>query len=113
MLPAGPGTATIPSLFYSREMKSLLRRLRKEFDFVLIDSPPILPFCDARVLGQVCDGVVLVARANRTSRDQLRSTCIRFLQDSTPILGTILNDLKMDGAGYMKYYHGIRPDANT
>jgi polysaccharide biosynthesis transport protein len=113
VLPAGPGTATIPSLFYSREMKSLLRRLRKEFDFVLIDSPPILPFCDARVLGQVCDGVVLVARANRTSRDQLRSTCIRFLQDSTPILGTILNDLKMDGAGYMKYYHGIRPDANT
>jgi polysaccharide biosynthesis transport protein len=108
VLPAGPGTATIPSLFYSNEMKHLLRRLRKEFDFILIDSPPVLPFCDARVLGQVSDGVVLVVRPSKTGREQLRNVCLRLMQDCTPVLGTILNDLKIEATAEAKNYYEAR-----
>ncbi len=98
VMPAGPGTATISGLFYSNEMKRLLRRLRKEFDFVLIDTPPVLPFCDARVLGQLSDGVIVVVRPSKTGREQLKTTCLRFIQDCTPILGTILNDVKVEAS---------------
>ncbi len=111
VMPAGPGTATISGLFYSNEMKRLLRRLRKEFDFVLIDTPPVLPFCDARVLGQLSDGVILVVRPSKTGREQLKTTCLRFLQDCTPILGTILNDVKVEASPETKHYYEPLPSA--
>jgi Mrp family chromosome partitioning ATPase len=58
---------------------------------VLLDTPPALPITDARVIGILADGVVLVARAGQTTRDALLAIHERFAED-IHLLGCILND---------------------
>ena len=72
-------------------MKDRVNELRKEFDYVLIDAPPLNEYSDAIALGQISDGLVLVLEANATRRESalriaetLRATQIR-------VLGAVLN----------------------
>jgi Mrp family chromosome partitioning ATPase len=88
--------------------------LRREFDLVLIDTPPMMLCADGRVLGQASDGVVMVVRANRRSREEVQTAYLKLMQDQIPVLGTILNDWKMDptqARTYGRYYrrYGPRP----
>ena len=52
----------------------------------------MLEFSDARILGRLSDGVILVVRASETSRDDAAAVYRRFQEDGTPVLGSILND---------------------
>lgn len=96
VLPSGPGTLSISSLLYSERMSQLLDRFRSEFDTILIDTPPMLTISDARILGRLADGAILVVRAGQTTRDSALQAKERLVEDGIPILGTILNswDLK-------------------
>jgi len=92
LLVSGPTATSIPSILHSNRMTRLLERLKREFDFVLIDCPPMIHLADARVVGRVSDGVILVIRAGKTSQDAAMSAVQRFNEDRTRVLGTILND---------------------
>jgi capsular exopolysaccharide synthesis family protein len=78
--------------FFSRKISWLLRTLQREFDAVLIDSAPALSLPDARLLGRLSDGVVLVVRAGATHRKAVLTLRRQFACDGIPVLGTILND---------------------
>jgi len=75
---------------------------------ILIDTPPALQITDARVVGRVADGVILVARANKTTRDVLLAVHDRFSHDRIGIMGAILNDWdpKKSRNGYYGYRAG-------
>jgi len=92
VLPSGPGTASISNLLNSPRLPELLQRYRAEFDVVLIDTPPVLQFSDARVLGKLAEGVIVVARANLTTREAVSAAVQRLSNDGSRLLGTILND---------------------
>jgi succinoglycan biosynthesis transport protein ExoP len=113
VLPAGSiDAATVCSFLYSPDLPTLLQRFRREFDLILIDTPPVMLYADARVLGRMSDGVVLVVRANTKSREELKSAHLKLVQDQIPVLGTILNDWKMDPSqtrAYGRYYNHYRP----
>jgi polysaccharide biosynthesis transport protein len=79
-------------LLYSPDFSGLLAKWREQFDLVLLDTPPALPITDARVIGILADGVVLVARAGQTTRDALLAAHERFAEDRIHLLGCILND---------------------
>ncbi len=109
VMAGGRGPVTTPALLYSTRMNGLLDRLRSEFDMVLIDAPPVIHLADARVLGRLADGVILVIRAGLTTPESAMITCQRFAEDGTRVLGTILNgwDPKAKGRyGYSYEYHG-------
>jgi Mrp family chromosome partitioning ATPase len=72
-------------------MSALLKRLRSEFDMILIDAPPMVHLADARVLGRVADGVILVVRAGQTTTESAIFATQRFAEDGTRMLGTVLN----------------------
>lgn len=91
ILPSGTGTVSIANLLYSHRTAELLDRMRQEFDMVLIDTPPMLYISDARVLGRLADGAILVVRAGRTTRDAAMGAKQRLVDDRIPVLGTILN----------------------
>src|SRR6266853_1452314 len=100
LLPAGSCVNEIPSnLFYSPRMPRLLERLRKEFDMVMIDAPPLIHLADARVLGRIADGVILVIRSGQTTTESALFASQRFSDDGTRILGTILNNWDPKGGG--------------
>ena len=73
-------------------MAELLRRVRPEFETILIDTPPMLQLPDARAIGRAADRVILVVRCGKTSRDAVVAASLRISEDGAKILGTILND---------------------
>jgi Mrp family chromosome partitioning ATPase len=107
-LPSGPGVDGVTGLLHSAALNELLERCRREFDLVLVDSPPMMLYPDARVLGKISDGVVLVVRADRNSRDELVRTCYQVLiEDRINILGTLLNGFQVAPSrnrAYTDYY---------
>ena len=107
VLPSGPGTHSIANLLHSPRTRELLQRVREEFNTVLIDTPPMMQISDARVLARMADAVILVLRAGQTTRDSARAAKERFVEDGTPVLGTVLNgwDPKVNGYGYYDNYY--------
>jgi polysaccharide biosynthesis transport protein len=91
LLPCGNTPKDPSHLLYSSRVSELFDRLRQEYDFVLVDTPPMTLLADARVLGRIASGVVLVIRAGRTSLSQTQFAVQRFMEDGTRVLGTILN----------------------
>ena len=92
VVPSGPAVSSISHLWNSTRAKTLLRRLANEYDVVLVDTPPLLAFSDARLLGRYADGVIFVVRSNRTLRDCALSAMERLTNDGLEVAGTILND---------------------
>jgi len=103
LLPGGSCGITPSSLFYSPRMSKLLARLRKEFDVVMIDAPPMIHLADARVLGRLADGVILVVRAGQTTTETARFVSQRFAEDGTKVLGTVLNSWDPRSSGHEGY----------
>lgn len=102
---AGTAVENVAALLLSPRLPKLLERLRREFDVILIDTPPVLHIPDVRILARSVDSVVLVLRSSKTSLEAARAARNVFAQDGTPILGTILNgwDPRTSSSGY-KYY---------
>jgi len=92
LLVGGPFAANATDLLYSETMSDLLRQARQSFDMVVIDTPPMLDLPDARVLGRMSDGVVLVVRAGMTTRDAALTVKQRLQEDGITLLGTVLNN---------------------
>jgi len=103
VLTSGEGVENISELLNSRRLPQLLRRLRGEFDVILIDTPPVMHFADARLLGRLADAVILVIRAGQTNREHALSACRRMAKDGTPLLGAILNDFSVKNSEHDYY----------
>jgi capsular exopolysaccharide synthesis family protein len=104
VLPAGPASNAASQHLYSPNLERLISSLRKDFDMILIDTPPMLQMTDARVVGRLVDAVVLVARSGKTTRDALIASKDLLNGDRTPILGAVLNDWKPSPL-YGKYHY--------
>ncbi len=103
LLPVGTPGSGVANQLYSPRLATLLERARREFDTVIIDTPPMIQISDARVVGRLADGVVLVVRSNFTTRDTALAASRRFVEDGTRIIGTVLNawdPRKTVGYGY-------------
>lgn len=108
VLPSGPPTAAAANLLHSKALEAALDILDKEFDMILIDTPPMLQIPDARVVGRLVNGVILVVRAGQTTRDAALAARQRFQEDRTPMTGVILNNWnpKTSTNGYYGYNSG-------
>lgn len=103
VLPSGPPTLACADLLHSPELPKLMSRLKEEFEFVLFDTPPVLPVADARIIGSFADGVVLVARARQTTRDAAEAAQQRLEADGIRVVGMVLNDWDPSSSAY-RYY---------
>jgi polysaccharide biosynthesis transport protein len=108
LLPAGHVPPFPSELLGSGHLAKLLEVWQQQFDFVIIDSPPVLPLSDAQVLAPLADTSVLIARAGVTTRIALQRTysiLIPHLKDpSKPALGVVLNAVSLSSAAYYGYY---------
>ena len=104
VLPAGEGEEDSVELLNSQRMPELLAALSKQFDVVLIDTPPALHMVDTRIMARECDGVILVLRAGITTLDEAANARDLFDRDGVHLVGTILNDFNPFAQGYSHYY---------
>ena len=108
LLPSGSPAANISGLLYSSRALDFLKRMRQEFQMVIIDSPPMLNMPDARMLGRMADAVVLVVRSSQTTRDAAAAAVERLREDGTRVLGTILNEWDPNKTSYSGYPYSYR-----
>src|SRR5579884_2578072 len=98
VMPAGSGSGNkLSQVFHSPEIPALLSRLSEQFDVILIDTPPMLQFSDARLMARHADGVILVVRSGVTGRESAVAAREQLAQDQIEVLGTVLNDWDAKG----------------
>ncbi|MBT9329479.1 GumC family protein [Paracidobacterium acidisoli] len=106
LLHAGRKPPFPSELIASRRMEELLGGWRHQYDFIVLDSPPVLPFADALVLSQMSDATLLVARPGVTAKPAIarsyRALSLQMAQNA--VLGVVLNGVRETSAEYYEYY---------
>lgn len=92
-------------LLSSEIMHKILEALSHRFDFVILDSPPVLAVSDAVALSTQVDYVVIVAEAGRIRRKELREVESRLREANANIIGITLNRLKAKNTGFYYTYY--------
>ena len=102
VLPAGPIPPNPSELLHSNAFGQLKDDLLLQYDWVIFDSPPMGAVTDAAVLGPQVDGVLLVVRAGKTTRDSILSAQKQLASVSARLVGSVLNDIdvRMRGPSY-------------
>jgi succinoglycan biosynthesis transport protein ExoP len=116
VLPCGPRPPNPVELLLTARFKEVLTQLEAKFDYILLDSPPVLAVTDAVVLSRISSGVMLIAQAGKTTRDEIQVAARQFRDVDARILGLIMNDMDMTKKRYGYYYYysyGAYGDART
>ena len=94
-------------LLGSECMQNILQRAKEEYDYVLIDTPPVLPVTDSLVLGRMVDGLILVIDSGEIKVEMARDVKNQLVNAGANILGVVLNKVRSEhhGYGYGYYYY--------
>lgn len=105
IIPAGPPPPNPAELLNSNRMKLLLNEMSKKFDFILLDSPPLLRVTDSLTLGKLVDGTLIVTRSGKTSYDMLESGLGKIRGMKITLLGAVVNGITapLGSQGYYSY----------
>lgn len=100
VLPAGPVPPNASELLGSAPMRELFASMVKEFDFVVLDSPPLLPVVDALTLEQLAGNLVLVVRSGQVTRREVQAAMKALTTVEASVAGTVLNFVPSNSADY-------------
>ena len=119
LLPRGVLPPNPADLLLSHKIKEVLNTLRNSFEFILIDSPPVIAVSDAAVLSALSDGVLLVFHGQKTTTAAARRAVERLENVGAPLLGAILNGVDIRNPDYVEYrsyypsyYASVREEAD-
>ncbi|MEO8034844.1 MAG: polysaccharide biosynthesis tyrosine autokinase [Acidobacteriota bacterium] len=101
---SGPMSPNPSGLLSSEAMRVFLEFAQMNFDYVVIDSPPIESVADALILGSQTDGIVLCVEGGSTPRDLVMRVRNRVANSNVNILGVLINKFQDDVFGYGKSY---------
>lgn len=94
LVPSGQSPQNPAELLGSERMSMVLDRIEAAgADFILLDSPPVLPVADALAMAHMVDGVIVVTKAGTTTRAQLNEVLDRLAQVNAPVIGIVLNEV--------------------
>lgn len=102
VLPTGIFPSNPTELLGNARMDALITALKKVFDYVIIDTPPLGSVIDAAVVSKFCDASMLVLASNTTSRAEAKKVIAQLKTANPNFLGVVLNKVDMKGSGY--YY---------
>lgn len=105
LLPSGPLPPHPSELLGSGLMQDLIREWRKEYDHIIVDSPPVLSVTDAVLLAVQADMVTLVVRSGQTTMGAVRHARDLLLQLKAPLRGIVLNAVDLQSPDYYYYYY--------
>ena len=108
VIPAGRRRKNPAELVSNGQLKGLFTRLGGFFDWIVVDSPPLL-VSDTVIMAAYCDGVIMVIRSGMTPFDVVRKA--RRELDERPLVGTILNGVDPDQSPYTHYYYSYYSSA--
>lgn len=94
-------------LLGSEQMKNVLQRAKERYDYVLIDTPPVMPVTDALIVSRFVDGMILVIASAEVKVEMARDVKNQLVNAGANILGVVLNKVRSEhhGYGYGYYYY--------
>ncbi len=104
VLPAGNIPPDPAELLSSEQMESLIQVLRRYYDYILLDMPPVMAVTDAAVMSRFLDGYLLVVRHESSEYRLVASMLEQLRRTETKILGFVYNDVEATGKKYYKHY---------
>ena len=103
-IPGGANAANPTELLGNGRLELLISRVAPVFDWIIIDSPPVLPVSDTRLIAGFCDGVLMLVNSGTTPFDLAQKACGKFLKSQ--LLGVILNRVEPEQTYGSYYYYG-------
>lgn len=110
VLPSGPPPPNPSETLGSHAMEELLTKLGGMADYVIIDAPPAIAVADASILAPKVDGVVLVLRSRKVTRQIAEQAKAQLEKVNARFLGAVLNDIQVEGDYKYYYYDYIEKD---
>jgi capsular exopolysaccharide synthesis family protein len=104
-LPAGARHPNPSELLASPRMDALLEELRRRFDAIVVDTPPVLAAIDAKVIGAKCDGMLFVVECGKVKRDAARKAQEELKQANIRLFGAVLNKVADHASQKYPYFH--------
>lgn len=107
LLACGPLPPNPSELLASDMARHLIDELRSKYDYVIMDSPPLLPVTDGALLARITDGALLVVRSHRTTADQVAQAVDNLAKADATLLGIVMvanKPAKKGSAGYYDSY---------
>lgn len=92
-------------LLGSEQMKNVLQRAKEQYDYVLIDTPPVMPVTDALIVSRFVDGMILVIASAEIKVEMARDVKKQLQHAGANILGVVLNKVRSEHHGYGYYYY--------
>jgi len=115
LLPAGTPVKNPVEFFSSQKMKDFLTEIKNRYPdrFIIIDTPPVLPFAESRTLSGLVDGVLLVIREGQTTPENVADAMKAI--ESSKLVGAVYNDATLANLSgrYHYYYYGYGYDADS
>jgi succinoglycan biosynthesis transport protein ExoP len=103
-IPTGPVPPNPADLLSSQRLSEAVAVLRREYKFIVIDSPPIMAATDAVILSVLADGVLLVVRSGETPKDAFSRARDQLAAVKCRLLGVVLNAVDSSSPGYYYSY---------
>lgn len=109
VVPSGAVPPNPAELVGSRTMAKLIEEVREQFDYVIIDTPPLLPVTDAALIAKMTNGALMVTGAGLVRRDQFLQSLSNLSSVNARVLGVVLNKVSRDADGHDYGYYTYEP----
>ncbi len=105
VLTSGPIPPNPAELLASKKLDSVMEELKKEFDIIIFDAPPILSVTDAQILSNKCDGTLLIVNSGAVENTSVIKAKASLESSQANILGVVLNNYKLPRSQYYEEYY--------
>lgn len=103
---AGARTLSVVNVLESNKLKDLIKKLSDEFDYVLIDSPPVIAVSDALYIAKLVDGVVFVVAQNEGKKTIINEAVNILKQNKVNIIGSVFTQVSVKDSDILSYTYG-------
>ena len=97
LLTCGPDVPNPSETLYSVNFNKVMKLLAKQYDRIIVDSPPVLPVTDAQILSSICQITILVLKAEKSTRKASRQARDALMRVGARVLGVVINDVPKNG----------------
>ncbi len=105
IIPVGPLPPNPTVILTNPRFPEIIAQLRKNYDKVVVDLPPVLAAADALIVGKYVDGLIIVVRMSQTLKPSLRTAYDNIRTSGNKLLGVVLNDISEKSSQYYYYYY--------
>lgn len=105
IIPSGKIPGNPSELLYSEAMKTFIGKLKADYDYIFVDSPPVLPVTDAAVMSTYMDAVILVCASGQIEIEAAKRASEALKNVKANLLGAVINKIPIKESRYSSYYY--------